>query len=684
MFAVDVGGTFTDVVALRDGKILTTKVSTDYGDVARSVLQGAETLEVAGSEVFNHASTHGLNAVITRRLPKVAFVTTEGHRDILDMGRVWRPASAILDPHWRRSFGDAGQRPLVPRYLRRGIRERITADGGVLFELDEEQARTEFEVLRDCDVDGVAICLINAYVNGDHERRLRELALEILGPDVACSISSEVSPLAKEYARASTTLIDTMMKIIYSDYTSNLDGGLKQLGFTGQLNFADCAATLVPVERAMASPFRIVFSGPAAGTVACAHFGALIGEQNLLCADVGGTSIDISLVHEGEPFVNTSFELEHDLVVNALATDIHSIGAGGGSIISIGAAGDIQVGPDSAGSTPGPASYGRGGTQPTTTDTCLLIGIIDPDNFAGGELSLDRDLARQAFENLETEFDLAHRVRYAYEMAVNNMAEGVFNVAIKNGADPRDYTLMAYGAAGPMLLPAVLDTVHCKQVIVPPNPGLFSALGLLSADQVFTVNKTLYTFLSAEAAPKIDALFTEMEEQLRESLAGVTAGITLVRTMDAQLAGQSWDTPFVAVPDGTIDAAAMETLITTFHDSYEARSGNRFEMIPVQGVNFRVRAVLDTPKVEYPELPARSAEDQPLQPVRTTVLRYLGDIASDGEGAQEANIYRREDLRRDDVVTGPAVITEELSTTHVGAGQTASVGRLGELIIRKK
>ncbi|MDV7351983.1 hydantoinase/oxoprolinase family protein [Rhodococcus oxybenzonivorans] len=468
MIAVDVGGTFTDVVAWRDGEILTTKVSTDYTEVAGPVLEGAQLLGVEGSDVFNHASTHGLNAVITRKLPKIGFLTTEGHRDILDMGRVWRPTEAILDPHWRRSFGDAS-RPIVDRYLRRGIRERLTSDGSVLFELDEEQARAELEVLRRCDVTGVAICLINAYVNPVHEIRLRELVTEVLG-DVPCSISSEVSPLAKEYARASTTVIDTLMKIIYTKYSASLGEGLTELGFTGQLNFADCAATLVPASRAMDLPFRIVFSGPAAGTVACAHFGDLIGETDLLCADVGGTSCDISVVTGGAPFVNTSFELEHDLVVNALANDISSIGAGGGSIVAIGQSGEILVGPDSARAQPGPACYGRGGTVPTTTDTCLMIGIIDPEGFAGGELDLDSAASERAFEGLDTDFSLAQRVRYAYEMAVNNMAEGVFNVAIKNGVDPRDYSLVAFGAAGPMLLPAVLDTVHCKQVIVPPNP----------------------------------------------------------------------------------------------------------------------------------------------------------------------------------------------------------------------
>ncbi|MGV9710336.1 hydantoinase/oxoprolinase family protein [Gordonia sp. NPDC003424] len=678
MIAVDVGGTFTDVVGWRDGKILTTKVSTEYGDVAAPVLAGARRLGVESSAVFNHASTHGLNAIITRKLPKVGFLATEGHRDILDMGRVWRPAEAILDPGWRRSFGDAAQ-PLVDRYLRRGIAERILADGTALFELDEAQARAEIEVLRDCHVVGVAICLINAYVNPAHELRLRELVHEIIG-DIPVSISSEVSPLAKEYARASTTVVDSLMKIIYADYTDRLASGLADLGFDGQLNFADCAATLVPADHAMARPFRIVFSGPAAGTVACAHFGGIIGEQNLLCADVGGTSCDISVVTDGEPFVNTSFELEHDLVVNALANDISSIGAGGGSIVHVGAHGEIQVGPDSARAEPGPACFGRGGTQPTTTDTALMIGILDPDGFAGGEIAIDRDKSRRAFESLDCDFTLAERIRYAYEMAVHNMAEGVFNVAIKNGVDPRDYSLVAFGAAGPMLLPAVLDAVRCKEVIVPPSPGLFSALGLLSADQVFSVNRSAYLMLVGDNADAIDQTFREMEDELRQQI-GDTDGVTITRSMDAHLVGQSWETPFVPVPDGTLDADAVAAMVAAFHDTYEARSGNRFEMIPVEGVTFRVRAVLTTDKVEYPQLPTRG--DQPLEPVGTRILRYLGDLSDGHDGAQTAHVYDRSELLAGDRISGPAIVNEGLSTTHIGAGQSAVVGTHGEIVIRK-
>jgi len=677
VFAVDVGGTFTDVVAVVDGTIRTAKVSTDYRSVHGPILEGAATLGVSESDVFNHASTHGLNAVITRNLPKIGFLTTEGHRDILDMGQVWRPAHAILDPHWRRGFGDAA-RPLVSRYLRRGIRERITSKGDVLFQLDERQAREQLEVLRNCSVQGIAICLINAYVNPSHEQRLREVAYEVLG-DIPCSISSEVSPLAREYPRASTTVIDTFMKIIYTEYSENLEKGLANLGFNGQLNFADCAATLVPVERAMDQPFRIVFSGPSAGTVASAHFGELTGEGDLLCADIGGTSCDISVVTDGQPFVNTSFELEHDLVVNALATDISAIGAGGGSLVAIGASGEITVGPGSAGADPGPACYGRGGIAPTTTDTCVMIGIVDPDKFAGGRVRLDKKLSYQAFENLDCDLSLAQRVRYAYEVAVQNIAEGLFNVAIKNGVDPRDYSLVAYGAAGPMLLPAVLDTLQCKQVIIPPFPGLFSALGLLSADQVYTVNRSAYTKLDSSAARLINGFFCEMEDQLRDQLKPGTR-VKFERSFDGHLMGQSWDTPFVPVPDGQIDGDAIEVMIEAFHTTYQARSGNRFNEMAVEGVTFRVRAVLDTPKVTYQDVPSRGTS--PLHPIRMTTLNYLGDLESAIDGV-DAPVYDRASLCRGDVIKGPAIVVEELSTTHVCAGLRAEVGRFGELIIRK-
>ncbi|WP_431906836.1 hydantoinase/oxoprolinase family protein [Amycolatopsis thermoflava] len=672
MFGVDVGGTFTDVVAVTDGVITTAKVPTDLRDTSRGVLRGAAEIGVAGATAFNHASTHGLNAVITRQLPKIAFLTTLGHRDMLDMGRTWRPPEGLTDPGWRRSFGDAA-RPLIPRYLRRGVRERITATGEPLIPLDEQHAREHLAVLRRCSVEGVAICLINSYVDGRHEQRLRELVQEELG-DIPVSVSSEVSPLAKEFARASTTVIDVLMKIIYGAYTERLDQGLRELGFTGSLNFADCAARLIPADVAMEHPFRIVFAGPAAGTMSSAHFGRLTGVRNLLCCDVGGTSCDISLVTDGQPFVDTTFELEHDLVVNTLSNEVSSIGAGGGSLVTIDPAGELRVGPGSAGSEPGPACYGLGGTQPTITDACVLAGVLDPDGFAAGRMRLQPHAARRAFEALDCGLSLAQRIRYAFDIGVHNIAEGLFNVAIKRGIDPRDYSLIAYGAAGPMLLPAVLGQMRAREVLIPPYPGLFSALGLVSSDRVYSDSRSAYQMLTPEAADTIDEVYRQMEDTVRGRLDPADRDrAVFVRTFDGRLYGQTWETPFVEVPAGRVNADAVGSMIGNFHKSYAERWGHAFEALPVQGVTYRVHAVVPSPKVSYPEVP--EGDGTAPEPSGKVTLRYLFD---EDLTAVE---YDRSRLRAGDRLPGPAVVREPTSTTFLLPGQTAEVGRYGELRI---
>jgi N-methylhydantoinase A len=674
VLGVDVGGTFTDVVAIRNGRIAVTKVRSDAARPASAVVEGARRLGVEGSAVFNHASTMGLNAVLTRRLPKIGFLTTEGHRDMLDRGRVWRPTSALTDPSWRRSFGDVS-RPLVPRYLRRGVSERILADGSVLLPLDEEGARRELAVLARCDVQGVAICLLNSYVNHEHEERLRALTREALG-EVAVSISSETSPLAKEYARASTTVVDVFMKLLFTDYSEDLDRDLRRLGFAGELNFADCAAMLLPWEEALEQPFRIVFAGPAAGTTSSIRLGEALHEENLICADVGGTSTDVSLVVSGEPFVNDTFELEHDLVINALSTEVSSVGAGGGSIVSISPSGDVLVGPASAGSDPGPACYGRGGESPTLTDACLLMGVLDPDGFAGGELRLDPKRARRAFEALDTQLRFDQRVSFAFRIAVANIAEEVTNVVIRHGVDPRDFSLVAYGAAGPMLLPAALELLHAKRVIVPPHPGLFSALGLLSTDLVYYESRSAYVVLAPESAPRISAVFEEMERRLRERVGAGANGVTVRRTIDGRLLGQSWETPFIEVPGGPITEETIGELVERFHAEYERRYGNRFPYMPVQGVTYRVQLVVPADKVEYA---AREVDaETEVLPDRAVPLSHLGD------GVLEAGEHRREALPPGALVRGPAVIREPLSTTLVCPGQVAQVGRFGEIVIEQR
>jgi N-methylhydantoinase A len=671
LIGVDVGGTFTDVMAIDGGHVIAAKVPTDVHASETSVLAGADEVSVELASVFNLASTAGLNAVITRRIPKVAFLTTKGHRDILDRGRLWRPFEALTDPSWRRNTGDM-TRPLVPRYLRRGIRERLSADGTVFLPLDEEQARAELAVLRECDVAGVAICLLHADLNPAHEQRLAELVREELG-DVVVSISSEVSPLAREYTRATTTVVDLLMKMKYTEYTARLESGLAELGFRGELNYADCSAMLMPASYAMERPHRLVVGGPAAGTVASAHFGTFIGKTNLLCADVGGTSCDISVVLDGRPWVNDTFELEWDLVVNALSTDIVTLGAGGGSIVSIGPTGDLRVGPDSAGADPGPACYGKGGRAPTITDAALAIGIIAPDRFVGGKVPLFPELAAKAFDTLETALPTSERVRQAWLLAQHNMADGILDISVRRGIDLRDLSLVAYGAAGPMTLPGVLDLLPLESVIVPPNPGGFSALGLLSSDQVFSERRTRYGILGPDAAASISALYEGLEADLIARSGADPDEVTVIRTFDGRLFGQGWETPFVPVPNGPLGPDEIGELIATFHDLYEQRNGHRFASFPVEGVTYRVQVVVPSDKVVYERLPTRSAGA--LQPVARTPIAHFYP------GGAEAACYERADLLAGDTVAGPAIVWETNSTTFVPMDRTATVGPFGELVV---
>jgi N-methylhydantoinase A len=568
LVGVDVGGTFTDVVMVRDGKVFVTKVPSVPAQPELAVLEGARRCGVADVSVFNHASTKGLNALLTRSLPKVGFLTTEGHRDILDQGRAWRPWSGQLDPRWRRSFGDAGGRPLVERYLRRGVPERILADGSVLAPLDEAGARRELELLKRCHVRGVAICLLNAYANPVHERRLAALAREVLGETVAISVSHEVGARVKEYPRASTTTIDVLMKLIYDGYAASLSDGLAAQAFAGQLNFADCTAALIPWRDALQAPHRILFAGPAAGAASCVALGRAIGDGNLIGCDVGGTSTDVTMIVDGKPFTNDSFELEWDLVVNALATEVASVGAGGGSLVAVSPSGDITVGPASAGAVPGAACYGRGGTVPTVTDACLLMGILDPVGFAGGQMELDVEAARRAFAALDCAMPTDQRIALAWRVALHNIAEEVVNVAIRHGADPRDFSLVAFGSGGPMLLAGALTLTGARRLIVPPNPGLFSALGLLSTDLVFAESRSAYHLLAPDSAAPIEALLADMEAQLRTRIPA-DARVTRRRSFDARILGQSWDTPFVDLGEGPVDTAA---LTAAFHAEYLRRN----------------------------------------------------------------------------------------------------------------
>jgi len=678
MIAIDVGGTFTDTIAVDEkGNITAIKVPTDLKAMENSVIEGAKRVGVRDHNILNHASTSGLNAILTRSYPKVALLTTEGHRDILDFARAWKPMEALTDADWRRGCGDSA-RPFVERYLRRGITERITSQGEVIIPFDEQQAKKEIEVLKKCNVKGIAICLINAYVNGEHERKLRDLVKEIIG-DISISISSEVSPLGKEYARSSTTVMDVIMKLVYGDYINRLYNRLNEAGFIGDLNLVDSAAMLIPYDLAMEKPSRIMYSGPAAGTVSSAYLGSLIGETNIICCDIGGTSTDISLIRNGKPIVKTEYEIEHDVIVNTLANEIFSIGQGGGSIAHTGSYGELLVGPEGAGADPGPACYGIGGTQPTLTDAFLLMGILDANKFLGGEKILYPELAEKAFNDLPLKPDLHTKVRQTYELGLTNVAEGIAGVTIERGIDARDYTLFAYGSAGPMMLPQLMERLEIKRVIVPPYPGLFSALGLTSGDLSYTDYRSAYIILKpdGETARRIDEVYTNMEEKIKAKLPGdvKSENIRFIRSFDGWYTGQTWETPFIPVPSEHLTEKSIEGLIEAFNEAYLAMWGNKFPHLPVMACSYRTSCVLPMTKAEYKKLVKRKTGKPTGIPKQ---LLYMQDIEAD------VIEYERSELCLGDTITGPAIIREPMATTMVCSGQEASIGMYGEIHIERR
>jgi N-methylhydantoinase A len=465
--------------------------------------------------------------------------------------------------------------------------------------------------------------------------------------------------------------MDVLMKLIYGDYTKRLEKGLAEQGFKGEFNYSDCSANLMPYDYAMERPYQLIMGGPAGGAVSAAHFGGVIGDNNLLCADVGGTSTDISVIVQGIPWSSSTFEIEHDLVVNATSINIVTLGAGGGSIVMATPEGDIATGPDSAGADPGPACYGDGGTRPAVTDAALAIGILSENGFLGGRKKLRLDLALKAFEDLDTRLPLAQRIRFGWNMAINNVAEGLLNISIGRGIDPRDFSLVACGAAGPMLLPPILDQYPIRRVIVPPHPGLFSALGLISTDRVYTDHCGRYMTLGANVAEDLDELYRGMEARLVEKVGATAEGMRILRTFDGRFVGQSWETPLIEVPAGRIDAAAIETMIQNFRTAYERLNSNRFDDIPIEAVTYRVQVILPAAKVVYPEVPDATTP----APTGEVTLRFLYDEP------RKALEYDRNALGVGSLIKGPAIIREEMATTFVPDGRQATVGRHAEIII---
>jgi N-methylhydantoinase A len=665
--AIDVGGTFTDVVELLPdtGEIRFDKVPTTPAQPTEAVLDAFGTTRTALPEVamFTHGTTLGLNALLTRTGARTAVIGTAGFRDVYLLGRTDR-----------RTNYDITYRPppaLLERYDTFEVPERSLFDGSVHRPLDADAARVVAAAIAERGYDSVAVAFLHAYANPAHELRMREILAEV-APGVAVTLSHELSREYREYERTSTAVLDAYVKPIVRRYLERLEGELRGGGFEGRFLMTRSGGGAMTASVAREQPVSLILSGPAGGVIGASAFSALIGEPNLITVDMGGTSLDASLVVDGEPVLHQGAEFEQ-LPINTPSLYIHTIGAGGGSIAWLDEAGVLQVGPQSAGADPGPASYGLGGTAPTFTDAALTVGYLGATTPLGGRLVLDEALAAAALKPLAAQLELspAALARGIIRISTAKITGAVRAITVEVGRDPKDFALLSFGGGGGLVAVDVARELSIPTVIVPPGQGAFSAFGMLFADVQHDFAQTsvmpLADLHEARLAEAYDAMAAEAREALAADGFGPEAQV-LTRSVDVRYAGQEHSVTVPVPDDGRVGAVER-----AFAELHERQYGHTMED-PIEITTMRLRA---TGLVEKPTLPrlSRRTSGTPLPDATRTV--YVSAEQPDAPYA----LHSRETLCAGDVLAGPAVIAEHTATTVIRAGDLLRVGDHGELVI---
>ena len=679
--AVDVGGTFTDVMLtdLAGGRIAVAKVLTTPEDRGVGVLAGihvafdANQLDIKTAREVVHGSTTGTNALIERTGATVGFLTTEGFRDILEIGRVQRPTEGLYDISVDRPP------PLVPRHRCLAVRERITAEISILEPLDENGVRAAAARFRELGVEAVAVCFLSSYLNPVHEQRAAEiLAAEL--PDCSISISSQLSPEYREYERASTAVINAYLTPVMGAYLDSLEQRIADEIGDVPLFVIQANGGSTSVENARARAVTTVNSGPAGGVVAAAYYGRLRSRDKIVSVDMGGTSFDIGLIEDGVSKVTTEGTFQ-GMPVKIPIVDLHIIGAGGGSIAWIDPGGALNVGPRSAGAAPGPACYGQGGREPTVTDANLVLGRLNPDYFNGGRMNLDVDAACAAVDGVAGRLGLSlEETALGIIKVVNaNMAKGIASVTIQRGIDVRDFSLFSFGGAGGAHAVGLARELTMIEAIIPPMPGTFSALGLLATEMRHDYVTALGGVITERAdVAELEAAYVAMEAEGVAELAGQGFGgdqIRLARFADLKVVGQTYELSLPVA--GAIDSDGLARLVAAFGALYRERYAFFYEGDPIELVNLRVSALGVNAPIELPTGDDAGSDPTPGQ--KGTRPVYFEDA-----GFIDAAIYERDRLGAGMVIPGPSVIEEETSSTVIPPETAAEVAPDYGLIVRLK
>jgi N-methylhydantoinase A len=678
---VDVGGTFTDVVTVADGAIRVAKTPSTPDAPEAGVVTGLEAASEAGRALdavafLGHGTTVATNAVLEGTWADAGLVTTEGFRDALEIGRQERPDLYDL----RAEKPD----PVIPRDRRHGVPERLDERGAVVRDLAEDAVRAVAEDLAAQGVDAVAVTLLFAFENDAHERRVADVLDDRL--DVPVSRSSDVLPEIREYERTLATALNAALVPVMADYLGTLDGALDDLGIPAPLRVMQSSGGTMVADAARDRPVRTLLSGPAAGVQGAAYVAERAGHDDVLSMDMGGTSCDVSLVTGGEPTVTTETTVG-DYPVAVPAVDVHTVGAGGGSIAWLDAGGALRVGPRSAGANPGPICYGRGGTEPTTTDAHLALGRLDPDALLSGDLAADVDAVRAGIREHVADplgGSVEEAARGILRVADANMERALRVVSVERGHDPRAFALVAFGGAGPLHAAALADALDVPRVVVPRTAGVLSALGLLVSDVVYDYGRTKVRRLDEVAPDDLADTFDTLAEKGQERLAdeGFPGERRAVeRSVDLRYVGQSFDLS-VPVPDaldaGDDSAAAdsetevLDALVDRFHERHRERYGHADPDEPVELVAVRLRASgLVEPPDLAPPVEGGSADD---------AVRETREVGFAG-GVHETRIYDRARLPAGASFDGPAVVEGDESTVLVHPGQAATVDDDGNVVL---
>lgn len=683
--AVDIGGTFTDVVLETAAGRVTRKVLTTPSRPEEGVLNGMRLilsdakLHISDIDVFVHGTTLATNAIIERRGAKTALIATDGFRDVIEIGTESRYDQYDLSIE--------KPKPLVGRALRFTVPERVDVQGQVRLPLDEAAVAALVPKLQAAGVESVAIAFLHSYVNPEHERRTAAL-LKTAMPDLGVTLSSEVCPEVREYERTSTAIANAYVQPLMAGYLARMQEALTQEQFRGAIYLVTSGGGLTSIETARRFPVRLVESGPAGGAIFAALTAARLGESKVLSFDMGGTTAKVCLIDKFEPHSSRVFEVDRaarflkgsGLPVRIPVIEMVEIGAGGGSIAKIDALKRVTVGPESAASEPGPACYGRGGTHPAVTDADVVLGMIDPDAFAGGTIGLKPDLSREALrKDIGEPLGLdAETAAYAvHEMVCENMASAARVHAVERGAVVADHTLIAFGGAAPLHAARVAEKIGVSRVIVPPNAGVGSAVGFLAAPVSYELVRSRHARLDAFDGAAVGALLAEMEAEARALVEPGARGepVFARRVAFMRYVGQGHEIS-VTLPEGALGEADVPALRAAFEADYAAQFARPIPGAAIEVLSWSVLATTQPPAPQAVAPVARSAAPQ------AAGSRIFFDGKA-GVGIQ-IPLYRREAMTPGATIAGPAIIAEDETSTFVSNSFDAHIDAAGCIVMDRK